>query len=67
MESFFGRFKIASVGEVTYADVDHARSAVFEYIETFYNRFRKHSSLGYKSPVEFEALSQGHDVIAATA
>jgi len=67
MESFFGRFKIASVGDITFADVGHARSAAFEYIEAFYNRFRKHSSLGYKSPVEFEALSQGPDVIAATA
>lgn len=54
MESFFGRFKIAAVGEIVFADMEHARSAVFEYIETFYNRFRKHSSLGYKSPVEFE-------------
>jgi transposase InsO family protein len=67
MESFFGRFKIATVGEVIYAHVDHARSAVFEYIETFYNRFRKHSSLGYKSPVEFEALSPRTDAIAASA
>lgn len=54
MESFFGRFKIASVGDIVYADEEHARSAVFEYIETFYNRFRKHSSLGYESPVQFE-------------
>jgi transposase InsO family protein len=54
MESFFGRFKIASAGDITFADLDHARSAVFEYIETFYNRFRKHSALSYKNPVEFE-------------
>lgn len=67
MESFFGRFKIASVGEVTYADVDHARSAVFEYIEPFYNRFRKHSSLGYKSPVEFEEQSLLAEGLAASA
>ena len=67
MESFFGRFKIASVGDITFADVEHARSAVFEYIEAFYNRFRKHSSLGYKSPVEFEALSPRINAIAATA
>jgi transposase InsO family protein len=67
MESFFGRFKIASVGDITFADVEHARSAVFEYIEAFYNRFRKHSSLGYKSPVEFEALSPRTDAFAASA
>jgi len=67
MESFFGRFKIASVGEVIYADVDHARSAAFEYIEAFYNRFRKHSSLGYKSPVEFEAQSSRTADLAESA
>lgn len=67
MESFFGRFKIASVGDMAFADVEHARSAVFEYIEAFYNRFRKHSSLGYKSPVEFEALFPRTDAFAASA
>lgn len=65
MESFYGRFKIAAVGEVVYTDTDHARSAVFEYIETFYNRFRKHSSLGYKSPFEFEGESSPRTALAA--
>ncbi|MBI4444312.1 MAG: IS3 family transposase, partial [Acidobacteria bacterium] len=32
-----------------------ARAEVFEYIEVFYNRQRRHSSLGYVSPAEFEA------------
>jgi hypothetical protein len=67
LESFFGRFKIASVGDIIFADVEHARSAAFEYIEAFYNRFRKHSSLGYKSPVEFEAQSSQTDAFAASA
>lgn len=67
MESFFGRFKIASVGDITFADAEHARSAVFEYIEAFYNRWRKHSSLGFKSPVEFEALSPRTEALAASA
>lgn len=67
MESFFGRFKIASVGDITFADVEHARSAVFEYIETFYNRFRKHSSLGYKSPFQFEVESSQGAALAASA
>lgn len=52
--NIYGRFKVAAVGKVTFADVDHARTATFKYIETFYNRFRKHSSLGYQSPVQFE-------------
>ena len=36
------------------ADRAEARTAIFEYLEYFYNRRRRHSSLGYLSPVEFE-------------
>ena len=54
MESFFGRYKTSSVGDIVFTDEVHARSNAFEYIEVFYNRFRKHASLGYKSPVQFE-------------
>ena len=53
-ESFCGRYKTASVRNHTFASKEEAQSHVFEYIEIFYNRFRKHSSLGYKSPIEFE-------------
>jgi len=34
-----------------------ARSAIFEYIEVFYNRWRRHSYLGYMSPAEFESAA----------
>lgn len=54
MESFFGRFKTSTVRGKVFADEPELRSTVFEYVEVFYNRFRKHSSLGYKSPVDFE-------------
>ena len=54
MESFFGRYKTSSVGDIVFADEVHARANAFEYIEVFYNRFRKHASLDYKSPVQFE-------------
>ncbi|HYO55595.1 IS3 family transposase, partial [Archangium sp.] len=37
-----------------FATHEQARLAVFEYIEVFYNRQRRHSSLGYMSPVDFE-------------
>jgi transposase InsO family protein len=54
-ESFYGRYKTSSVGNRVFVSSDEARSHAFEYIEVFYNRFRKHSSLGYKSPVAFES------------
>jgi transposase InsO family protein len=53
-ESFYGRYKTSTVGGEVFFDEAAARSNAFEYIEVFYNRFRKHSSLGYKSPLEFE-------------
>lgn len=54
MESFYGRYKSSSVRRHVFADENELRSNIFEYIEVFYNRFRKHSSLGYKTPVEIE-------------
>lgn len=54
MESFFGRFKVSTVRGAVFAGESELRSTVFEYVEVFYNRFRKHSSLGYKSPADFE-------------
>ncbi len=37
-----------------FSSVEEARSETFSYIESYYNRIRKHSSLGYKSPEQFE-------------
>lgn len=54
MESFFGRFKTAFVRGRTFSDEGELRSLIFKYIEPFCNRFRKRSSLGYKSPMQFE-------------
>lgn len=53
-ESFYSRYKTSNVGDEVFFDEAAARSNTFEYIEVFYNRFRKHSSLGYKNPVQFE-------------
>jgi len=39
---------------VRYETRDEARTDVFEYIEVFYNRERRHSTLGYRSPSQFE-------------
>ena len=59
VESFFGTLKTELVFHQQYATRAEARLDIFEYIELFYNRFRRHSALGYKSPVKFEALPLG--------
>ena len=56
MESFYGRFKTSTIRDRQFAGEAQLREVVFEYIEPFYNRYRKHSSLGYRSPVEFEQM-----------
>lgn len=57
VESFFGTLKQELVHRSDFATRAEARSAIFEYIEVFYNRWRRHSYLGYMSPVEFEAAA----------
>lgn len=53
-ESFFSRFKVELVEDGIFEDTATARSESFSYIKGYYNRIRIHSSLGYKSPVEYE-------------
>jgi putative transposase len=54
MESFFASLKEELTHGENYATREEARSSIFEYIEVFYNRVRRHSSLGYLSPAEYE-------------
>jgi len=54
MESFFHSLKVEQVHHDDYRTRDEARSAIFDYIEIFYNRQRKHSYIDYQSPVDFE-------------
>ena len=54
-ESFFGTLKTELVHRTRYATRDEARASIFEWIECWYNRRRRHSSLGYLSPEAFEA------------
>ena len=53
-ESFFHTLKTELVYHEAYRTRLEAKASLFEYMEVFYNRFRKHSSLGYKSPEEYE-------------
>jgi putative transposase len=52
MERFFGTLKREC--PMDFATRQQARSAIFDYIESFYNRVRRHSTLGYLSPIDFE-------------
>jgi putative transposase len=54
-ESFFGTLKTELVNRTRYRTREEARSSIFEWIECWYNRRRRHSSLGYASPEAFEA------------
>jgi len=54
VESFFSTLKRELVHHERYADHEAARRSLFEYIEVFYNRRRRHSTLGYRSPAEYE-------------
>jgi putative transposase len=54
MESFFHSLKTELVHHCDYQTRDEARRDIFEYIEVFYNRQRRHSTLGYLSPAQFE-------------
>lgn len=54
VESFFHTLKVERLKSVRYRTRTEARQDLFEYIEVWYNRQRRHSTLGYLSPAEFE-------------
>ena len=54
VESFFSSLKIELVHDAHFPSREAARAALFEYIETFYNPIRRHSTLGYLSPQQYE-------------
>ena len=54
MESFYASLKKELVHHEDYVTREEARASLFAFIELFYNRTRRHSSLGYRSPVEYE-------------
>jgi len=54
MESFYRSIKTELIHHEDFQTRDESRHAIFEYIEVFYNRLRRHSTLGYVSPWEYE-------------
>lgn len=58
MESFFSTLRAELTDLERFATRQAARTAVFEFVEVFYNRQRLHSSLGYRSPAAFEAAQE---------
>lgn len=62
MESFFGTLKEECVGSTIYASHEEARLALFTYLEVYYHRIRRHSTLGYVSPLIYEQTREQHSV-----
>lgn len=58
MESFFSSLKTERIARKTFRTRDEIRAEVFDYIERFYNPVRRHSTLGYVSPIDFEQQAQ---------
>lgn len=58
VESFFSTLKRELLLDQVFSTRQEGRSQVFEYVEVFYNRQRRHSTLGYRSPVEFERIRE---------
>jgi len=62
VESFFATLKTELLHGQQYLTRKAAKAEIFEYLETFYNRARRHSTLGYLSPVEFERRGVHSDI-----
>jgi putative transposase len=58
VESFWAKLKKECLGNDIFPSRNEAKTAVFEYIEIYYNRKRRHSSLGYLSPTHYEKQMQ---------
>jgi len=63
-ESFFGRLQLELLDRRSWATRRELTQAIFEYIEAFYNPQRRHSSIDYRSPIDYE---HRHTLIEAVA
>ncbi|WP_196243065.1 IS3 family transposase [Francisella tularensis] len=57
-ESFFGTLKVELVHDENYKTREEAKSSIFEYIEAYYNTKRKHSTINYMTPNQFEYIME---------
>lgn len=57
-ETFFHTLKVECLNDYQFKYRDEAKKVIFEYIEIYYNQQRKHSTIGYKTPIQFEMLNQ---------
>jgi transposase InsO family protein len=55
-ESFFATLKTERLHRAVWPTRQHARTSIFGYVEAFYDRRRRHSVLGFHSPLDFEAV-----------
>ncbi len=62
IESFFNQFKVELIYADNYQAIEDAKAGIFEYIEIFYNRERRHSAIGYVSPHEYEMKFEQNNV-----
>lgn len=58
-ESFFGTLKVELVHNQDFETIGRAHEAVIDFIENFYNPRRRHSALGYRSPIDYEQETRG--------
>ncbi len=63
-ESFFKTIKVEFVYKNQFSTQDHAKLSLFKWIETWYNRRRRHSALGYKTMEEFELINNNQRIAA---
>ncbi|MBL4653822.1 MAG: IS3 family transposase [Flavobacteriales bacterium] len=65
MERFFSSLKSEWLRDKIFSTHQAATSAIFDYIETFYNSRRRHAALGYLSPMQYESNMKQLQTLAA--
>lgn len=58
-ESYWSRLKAELIEDGAFLSIEDARLEIGEYIDNYYNTIRRHSALGYVSPIQFEAFNKG--------